>query len=110
MTLTIFIRKLYNLQDYITIPHLESIARVLIFGSLVIGLAYLTEMFVAWYSGWEFEMFTFLKNRATGEYSTASGLWCLQRTRTTAVLVQENTHKHYLDVDYLHHHQYRHVV
>lgn len=71
MTLTIFIRKLYNLQDYITIPHLESIARVLIFGSLVIGLAYLTEMFVAWYSGWEFEMFTFLKNRATGEYRTA---------------------------------------
>jgi len=33
------------------------------------GTAYLTEIFVAWYSGNPFEMFTFFHNRITGEYT-----------------------------------------
>ena len=33
------------------------------------GTAYLTEIFVAWYSGNEYEMYTFFKNRITGEYA-----------------------------------------
>jgi molybdopterin-containing oxidoreductase family membrane subunit len=33
--------------------------------------AYSTELFIAWYSGGEYEMFTFMKNRVTGDYTFA---------------------------------------
>ncbi|MGM0565901.1 MAG: NrfD/PsrC family molybdoenzyme membrane anchor subunit [Bacteroidota bacterium] len=69
LTLMILIRKLFNLTDFVTDKHLENIAHVLKFGSLIIGLAYITELFVAWYSGFEYEMYTFLNARATGTYS-----------------------------------------
>lgn len=71
LTIMILIRKTFALTDFITKSHLDSICRVLIFGSMVIGLAYMTEIFVAWYSGSEYEFFTFFKSRATGKYSTA---------------------------------------
>ncbi len=69
MTLMIIIRKLYKLGDYVTDGHLDAIARILTFISLIMGTAYLTEVFMAWYSGSEYEIFTFFKNRITGEYA-----------------------------------------
>jgi Ni/Fe-hydrogenase subunit HybB-like protein len=69
MTLMVLIRKIYHLTDYITDNHLDAIARILIFISLIMGTAYLSEVFIAWYSGNEFEMFTFFRNRITGEYT-----------------------------------------
>ena len=69
MTLMIIIRKAYSFQDYITDSHLNAIAKILIFVSLIIGTAYGTEVFMSWYSGNEYEMFTFFKNRITGDYS-----------------------------------------
>ena len=33
------------------------------------GTAYLTEIFIAWYSGYKFEIFTFFHNRITGDYA-----------------------------------------
>ncbi len=69
MTLMVLIRKLYHLTDYITDNHMDAIARILVFISLIMGTAYLTELFVAWYSGNEYEIFTFFRNRATGEYT-----------------------------------------
>jgi len=69
MTLMVLIRKIYKLTDYITDNHMDAIARILIFISLIMGTAYLTEVFVAWYSGNEYEMFTFFRNRITGEYT-----------------------------------------
>jgi len=49
---------------------MDAIARILIFISLIMGTAYATEIFVAWYSGNEYEMFTFFRNRITGDYTT----------------------------------------
>jgi molybdopterin-containing oxidoreductase family membrane subunit len=69
MTLMIIIRKYYNLQDYVTDSHLNAIAKILIFISLIMGTAYFTEVFMAWYSGNQYEMFTFFHNRVTGTYS-----------------------------------------
>jgi len=69
LTLMILIRKLFNLTDFVTEKHLDNIAHVLKYGSLIIGLAYMTELFVAWYSGFEYEIHTFFKARATGTYS-----------------------------------------
>ncbi|MEI6576185.1 MAG: NrfD/PsrC family molybdoenzyme membrane anchor subunit [Bacteroidota bacterium] len=69
MTLMITIRKFYKLDDYITDSHLNAIAKILIFVSLIMGTAYATEVFVAWYSGNPYEMFTFFHNRITGDYT-----------------------------------------
>jgi Ni/Fe-hydrogenase subunit HybB-like protein len=69
MTLMVMIRKIYKLTNYITDNHMDAIARILIFISLIMGTAYLTEIFIAWYSGNEFEMFTFFRNRITGDYT-----------------------------------------
>ncbi len=69
MTLMIMIRKLYKLQDYITDSHLEATAKILTYVSLIMGISYLTEIFVAWYSGNKYEIFTFFHNRITGDYA-----------------------------------------
>lgn len=69
MTLMIIIRKFYNLGDYVTDSHLDAIARILVFISLIMGSAYITEIFVAWYSGNQYEIFTFFHNRITGEFA-----------------------------------------
>jgi len=68
LTLMIIIRKLYKFQDYVTKGHIDAIGRILTFISLIMGTAYVTEIFVAWYSGNEYEFFTFFKNRITGDY------------------------------------------
>ena len=70
MTLMVLIRKIYRLTDYITDNHMDAIARILIFISLIMGTAYLTEIFISWYSGNEYEMFTLFRNRITGDYTT----------------------------------------
>lgn len=69
MTLMIIIRKYYHLEEYVTNSHLNAIAKILVFISLIMGTAYTTEVFMAWYSGNPYEMFTFFHNRVTGEYS-----------------------------------------
>lgn len=69
MTLMILIRKLYKLQAYITDSHLNATAKILTFVSLIMGTSYLTEIFIAWYSGNKYELFTFFHNRITGDYA-----------------------------------------
>jgi molybdopterin-containing oxidoreductase family membrane subunit len=69
MTLMILIRVLYKLGDYITDSHLQATAKILTFVSLIMGTAYLTEIFIAWYSGNKYELFTFFHNRITGDFA-----------------------------------------
>jgi Ni/Fe-hydrogenase subunit HybB-like protein len=69
MTLMVLIRRKFEFKNYITDNHMDAIARILVFISLIMGTAYATEIFVAWYSGNEYEMFTFFHNRITGEYT-----------------------------------------
>ena len=71
LTLMIIVRKVFKYEDFVTQGHLDAIARILTFISLIMGTAYLTELFIAWYGGTEYEMFTFMKNRVTGEYTMA---------------------------------------
>jgi Ni/Fe-hydrogenase subunit HybB-like protein len=75
MTLMVIIRRIYRFNDYVTDNHLDAIARILIFISLIMGTSYATEIFVAWYSGNEYELFTFFRNRVTGTY--ASHYWAM---------------------------------
>jgi molybdopterin-containing oxidoreductase family membrane subunit len=69
MTLMVMIRKIYKLTDYITDNHMDAIARILVFISLIMATAYATEIFVAWYSGNDYELYAIFRNRVTGDYS-----------------------------------------
>lgn len=71
LTLMIIIRKTFKYQDYVTRGHLDAIARILTFISLIMGTAYTTEIFIAWYSGMEGEMYTFFHNRIAGDHTFA---------------------------------------
>ncbi len=66
-TLMIVTRKALKLEDYITINHIESMNKVILFTGTMVGVAYLTELFIAWYSGYVYEQFAFM-NRAMGIY------------------------------------------
>ena len=67
LTLMIIARKTMNLRDYITVSHIELMNKIIILTGSIVGIAYLTELFMAWYSGVEYELFAFI-NRATGPY------------------------------------------
>jgi len=50
-TLLVISRKILHLEDYITIGHLEAMNKVIVLTGSIVGVAYLTELFIAWYSG-----------------------------------------------------------
>jgi len=66
-TLLIVARKVMNLENYITIGHLEAMAKIITLTGSMVGIAYGTEFFMAWYSGYNYESFAFI-NRAFGPY------------------------------------------
>jgi molybdopterin-containing oxidoreductase family membrane subunit len=66
-TLLIIMRKVSKLEAYITIQHIELMNIVIMITGSIVGVAYITELFIAWYSGVEYEQYAFL-NRATGPY------------------------------------------
>jgi len=66
-TLMIITRKVLNLEDYITIYHIDMMNRIILITGSIVGIAYITEFFIAWYSGVEYEAYAFI-NRATGPY------------------------------------------
>lgn len=67
LTLLLITRKVYKLEDYITIQHIELMNIVIIITGSIVGVAYITELFIAWYSGVEAEQYAFF-NRALGPY------------------------------------------
>ncbi len=60
VTLLVIMRKLYNLEHYITLTHLELMNKVILATSVIVGYAYMTEFYIAWYSGHEYEQYQFL--------------------------------------------------
>ncbi len=69
LTLVIMMRGLYKMNHFITDSHVDAVCRVLVFISLIMGTAYLTEIFMAWYSGSQYETYMFFRNRLFGEYA-----------------------------------------
>ncbi len=67
LTLMVVMRKTLKLENYITIGHLEVMCKVVTATGMMVGLAYGTEFFIAWYSGSEYERYAFI-NRAFGPY------------------------------------------
>ncbi|MFZ0036277.1 MAG: NrfD/PsrC family molybdoenzyme membrane anchor subunit [Candidatus Acidiferrales bacterium] len=67
MTLAIPIRKYYHLEDFITMRHLENMAKVMLATGLIVAYGYMMETFMAFYSADTFERYAFL-NRFSGPY------------------------------------------
>jgi Ni/Fe-hydrogenase subunit HybB-like protein len=67
LTLLVIARNVLNYENYITIGHLEAMCKVVMLTGSLVGMAYITEFFIAWYSGVEYEQYAFI-NRATGPY------------------------------------------
>lgn len=67
VTLMVILREAFGLKDYINVNTMESMNKIIMLTGMLVGLAYSTEFFMAWYSGNSFEGFVF-KNRAFGPY------------------------------------------
>jgi len=68
MTLSIPIRKFYNLEDFITMRHLDNMAKVLVATGMIVAYGYMTEAFMAFYGGNQYERYMIL-NRMAGPYA-----------------------------------------
>jgi len=68
LTLAIPLRKAYGLEDFITMRHLENMAKVMLATGLIVAYGYFVEFFMAFYSGNKFDLFL-AHQRLHGPYS-----------------------------------------
>ena len=62
-SLLIITRKVLKLEDYITIEHIDVMNKIIVLTGSIVGVAYLTELFIAWYGQNPYENFAFMQNR-----------------------------------------------
>jgi molybdopterin-containing oxidoreductase family membrane subunit len=67
LTLAIPLRKIYGLEDFITMRHLENMGKVTLLTGMIVGYGYMSEVFFGWYSANKYEGFM-IWNRMTGPY------------------------------------------
>jgi Ni/Fe-hydrogenase subunit HybB-like protein len=67
LTLSIPLRAVYGLQDFITLRHLENMSKVMLATGMIVVYGYFTELFISWYSDNKFEVFM-AWNRIVGPY------------------------------------------
>ncbi len=65
LTLMLIARKVMHLEEYINQRHFDAMCKLILTTSGIVGLAYLTEIFTAFYTGNRYEQFVFL-NRTMG--------------------------------------------
>jgi Ni/Fe-hydrogenase subunit HybB-like protein len=70
LTLLIITRKVMRLERFITLAHLDRMAKITLLTGSLVALSYATEWFHAWYGGNPDERFA-LMNRAVGPYAWA---------------------------------------
>ncbi|MCG3190893.1 MAG: polysulfide reductase NrfD [Thermoanaerobaculia bacterium] len=68
LTLAIPLRVVLKFEDFITLRHLENMAKVMLVTGWIVAYGYGAEIFMAWYSGNEYEMYM-VNNRFHGPYA-----------------------------------------
>jgi Ni/Fe-hydrogenase subunit HybB-like protein len=68
LTLAIPLRYAYGLEDFITMRHLNNMAKVMLATGLIVAYGYMMEVFIGWYSGNLFDQYSVV-NRMTGPYA-----------------------------------------
>jgi Ni/Fe-hydrogenase subunit HybB-like protein len=101
LTLVLIMRKVLSLEHYVTVKHVEYMNIIIMLTGSMVGVAYLTELFISWYSGVEYESYAFI-NRFSGPYWWA--YW------STAFLVQKNSYQPYSYIYSFFGCKYRYVV
>jgi Ni/Fe-hydrogenase subunit HybB-like protein len=76
LTLAIPLRKFYHLEDFITMRHLENMAKVMLATGLIVAYGYMMETFMAFYSEDAFERYMMM-NRMFGPYAVVYWLLIL---------------------------------
>src|SRR5438093_7845123 len=84
LTVAIPLRKVYGIEDFITMRHLENMAKVMLATGLIVGYGYMMEAFMGWYSANTYERYLVL-NRMTGPY------WKLYWTLILCNVIAPNT-------------------
>jgi len=84
LTLMIPLRRIFNAERIITSHVLEAVAKTIVFTGLIVGFAYGTEFFIAWYSHNPLEQYIF-QYRPTGDY--AVGFWIMAICNTMIPLL-----------------------
>jgi molybdopterin-containing oxidoreductase family membrane subunit len=69
LTLGIPIRAMFGLHDFITMRHIENMAKVMLVTGLVVVYGYMSELFFGWYSANEYERFMLHNRILSGPYS-----------------------------------------
>jgi molybdopterin-containing oxidoreductase family membrane subunit len=69
VTLAVPLRTVFKLEDFITIRHLENMAKVMLATGMVVGYGYLMETFTAWYGKNPYEQAQMLQERPWGAYA-----------------------------------------
>ena len=97
LNLAIPIRSIFKVEDLITLKHLDNMAKILLATGMIVGYAYVMEIFYAWYSANQYEGYM-MWNRITGPYwwayamlvfcniITPQSLW-FKRVRRSPVLL-----------------------
>ena len=97
LTIAIPLRRVYGMEDFITMRHIDLMAQVMLWTGLFVAYGYAVEVFMAWYSGSIFEL-QLLNTRFVGPYSpfywsliffnvlVTQTLW-LRRVRANTVLL-----------------------
>jgi Ni/Fe-hydrogenase subunit HybB-like protein len=68
LLLTIPLRKVYGLEDFITMRHIDNMAKVMLATGLIVFYGYVMEVFFAWYSANTYEEYM-MSNRMMGPYA-----------------------------------------
>jgi len=69
ITIAVPLRKAYGLEDFITMRHLENMAKVMLATGLIVAYGYFFEFFMAEYSGNKFDVYL-VQQRLHGPYSS----------------------------------------
>ncbi len=93
LTLVIPARKAFKLEDFITMRHLDVMAKVMLTTGLVVAYAYVMEVFYAWYSGNTYEKYM-IYNRMQGPYAPAYALLVLCNIITPQLLWFKKIRRH----------------
>ena len=93
LTLTIPLRKIFNYEKIITMHVLESVAKTIVFTGIIVGFAYGTELFIAWYSHNAIEVESF-RWRAFGHYSLPYWIMVICNTMIPALFLIKKIRTH----------------
>ena len=93
MMLAIPIRKIYNLEDFITDRHLQNSAKVMLATGLIVAYGYGMEAFMGWYSGKQIRLLPSVESSARALRVLVLGIADLQHRHSAGTGFPEDAYQ-----------------